>query len=98
MRLGGLHGIKLDSSYDRGEDLRFTVGDANVISGVTEMVIGMRVGGKRRAVVPPELGYKSAKNQPVITEFFAKRRLDSVLNTNRDATIVVDVEILRVKR
>lgn len=58
----------------------------------------MRVDGKRRAVVPPELGYKSANNLPAITEFFAKRRLDSVLNTNRDATIVVDVEILRIKR
>lgn len=40
MRLGGLNGTKLDSSFDKGEDLRFVVGDKNVVPGVNEMVIG----------------------------------------------------------
>lgn len=96
-RLGGLNGVKLDSSYDTGRDFKFTVGDASVVPGISEMVVGMRVGGKRRAVIPPKLGYRNAGMEPAITEFFAKRRLLSVLETQRDATIVVDVEILKVR-
>jgi FKBP-type peptidyl-prolyl cis-trans isomerase FkpA len=96
-RLGGLYGLKLDSSFDNGRDLKFTVGDPKVVPGVAEMVLGMRVGGKRRAVIPPALGYKDASGLPAITDFFAKRRLLSVLDTNRDATIVIDLEVLRVR-
>jgi hypothetical protein len=96
-RLGGLNGVKLDSSSDKGEEFRFMVGDPNVVPGINEMMIGMHPGGKRRAVLPPNIAYVKADMQPSVKEFFARRRLLSVLNTNRDATIVVDVELLRVK-
>jgi FKBP-type peptidyl-prolyl cis-trans isomerase FkpA len=97
-RLGGLNGVKLDSSLEDGrEAFRFDVGDPKVVPGINEMMVGMRVGGRRRAVIPPGLGYKSADMLPAVTEFFARRRLLSVLETSRDATIVIDVELLRVK-
>lgn len=96
-RLAGLNGVKLDSSYDKGADFRFVVGADNVVPGVNETVTGMRLGGKRRAVVPPSLGYKNADTEPSVTEFFARRRLLSVLNTARDATIVFDIELLRIR-
>jgi hypothetical protein len=96
-RLGGLNGVKLDSSSDKGEEFRFMVGDPNVVPGINEMLIGMHPGGKRRAVLPPNIAYVNSDMQPSVKEFFARRRLLSVLNTNRDATIVVDIELLRLK-
>jgi hypothetical protein len=96
-RLGGLNGVKLDSSSDEGGEFRFIVGDKNVVPGINEMVIGMHPGGKRRAVLSPAIGYVNADLLPAVKNFFARRRLLSVLNTNRDATIVVDIEMLRIK-
>lgn len=97
-RLGGLYGIKLDSSYDHGNDLRFVVGSPNVVQGLNEAVLGMKQGGKRRAVFPPSIAYKNPDMQPAVTDFFARRRLLSVLNTNRDASIVMDIEVIRIKQ
>ena len=53
---GWLHnGFKFDSSYDRGEPATFPL--ANLILGWREGIPGMRVGGKRKLVVPSQLGY-----------------------------------------
>lgn len=91
-RLRGLNGIKIQSTYDEPNTpaFIFRVGGADVVPGVNEAVRGMRVGGKRRAVLPPNIAYQNASMKPAVTEFFAKRRLLSVLNTNRDATIVFE--------
>ncbi len=53
------NGVKFDSSYDRGAPFSFTVGEGQVIPGWEEGLLGMRVGGKRELVIPPELAYGS---------------------------------------
>jgi FKBP-type peptidyl-prolyl cis-trans isomerase len=50
-------GKKFDSSVDRGQPFDVQIGVGNVIKGWDEGVVGMKVGGKRRLVIPPQLGY-----------------------------------------
>ena len=53
----GTQGAKFDSSKDRGDPFEFDLGAGMVIRGWDEGVQGMKVGGTRRLVIPPQLGY-----------------------------------------
>ena len=50
-------GKKFDSSHDRGEPIVFPIGRGRVIKGWDEGVGAMRVGGKRKLIIPADLGY-----------------------------------------
>ena len=50
-------GKKFDSSKDRGQPFMFSLGRGEVIRGWDEGVTGMKVGGKRKLTIPPDLGY-----------------------------------------
>jgi len=53
------NGTKFDSSLDRGRPFEFPIGRGRVIRGWDEGVMTMKVGGKRKLIIPPELGYGS---------------------------------------
>jgi FKBP-type peptidyl-prolyl cis-trans isomerase len=60
------NGQKFDSSLDRGRPFDFVLGAGQVIKGWDQGVAGMKVGGKRKLTIPPDLAYGSRGFPPVI--------------------------------
>jgi FKBP-type peptidyl-prolyl cis-trans isomerase FkpA len=77
----GTKGAKFDSSKDRNDPFQFELGAGMVIRGWDEGVQGMRVGGTRVLVIPPQLGYGARGAGGVIPP---------------DATLMFEVELLDV--
>ncbi len=61
-----MNGLKFDSSRDRGKPFDFKLASGSVIKGWDQGVVGMRVGGKRRLVIPQDLGYGESGSEPTI--------------------------------
>jgi peptidylprolyl isomerase len=59
------NGKKFDSSRDTGQPLQVTVGQHQVIDGMDEGLLGMKVGGRRKLIIPPSLGYKDQPQGPI---------------------------------
>jgi peptidylprolyl isomerase len=57
---------QFDASWDRGQAFSFVLGAGNVIQGWDEGVPGMKVGGRRQLVIPPDLAYGAEGSPPVI--------------------------------
>lgn len=58
-------GSQFDSSYDRGDPFKFTLGAGQVIAGWDQGLVGMCIGEGRKLTIPPSLGYGSFANGPI---------------------------------
>jgi FKBP-type peptidyl-prolyl cis-trans isomerase FkpA len=74
-------GRQFDSSRERGVPFRFKIGDNKVIQGWEQGVVGMQVGGQRRLIIPPHLGYGDRGGGPIPP----------------NATLLFDIELLAIE-
>jgi peptidylprolyl isomerase len=71
-------GNQFDASWDRGDTFKFKLGKGQVISGWDQGVAGMKVGGRRRITIPPQLAY-------------GKRGAGGVIGPDETLVFVVDL-------
>lgn len=76
------NGQKFDSSIDRGDPFQFVLGGGQVIAGWDQGFSGMKVGGKRKLIIPPSLGYGPNPVGPIPA----------------NSTLIFEVELLGVER
>jgi FKBP-type peptidyl-prolyl cis-trans isomerase len=76
------NGAKFDSSRDSGRPFAFTPGFREVVPGFEQGIVGMKVGGTRRIIIPPSLGYGNQAQGPIPA----------------NSTLVFDIEVLAVQQ
>ncbi len=76
-----IDGTVFDSSENRTEPFKFVLGDARIIKGWNQGIVGMRVGGTRILIIPAELGYGA----------------ESVGMIPPNSTLIFEVELLKVE-
>ncbi len=75
-------GTVFDNSYQKNRPLTFTIGKGRLIPGWEIGIEGMKVGGKRRLIIPPELGYGESGIRDMIPP---------------NSTIIFEIELLEIK-
>ena len=75
-------GTKFDSSFDRNQPFSFRLGAGQVIEGWEKGILGMKKGGERKLIIPPQMAYGQAGIPNVIPP---------------NATLIFEVELLEVK-
>ncbi len=76
------NGTEFDNSRRRGQALPFTPGFGEVIPGFEQGVVGMKVGGTRRIIIPPNLGYGTQPQGPIPA----------------NSTLIFDIEVVAVQQ
>ncbi|MFC2130484.1 FKBP-type peptidyl-prolyl cis-trans isomerase [Bacteroidota bacterium] len=74
-------GTVFESSVEKNQPIEFRLGAGNVIKGWDEGILGMKIGGKRKLIIPPELGYGARSAGPIPS----------------NSTLTFEVELLEIK-
>ncbi|CAL0331277.1 unnamed protein product [Lupinus luteus] len=111
-RLAAKQGWRFDSTYDHKDEngdpspFVFVLGAGKVIAGIDVAVRSMKVGGIRRVIIPPSLGYKDTSQEPTPPNFFDRQRLfTTIFNPTRLAngegstlgTLIFDIELVSLR-
>ncbi|KAK7345406.1 hypothetical protein VNO77_16010 [Canavalia gladiata] len=111
-RLAAKQGWRFDSTYDHKDEngepnpFVFVLGSGKVIAGIEVAVRSMKVGGIRRVVIPPSLGYQNTSQEPIPPNFFDRQRLfTTIFNPTRLAngegstlgTLIFDIELVSLR-
>ncbi|CAI8602568.1 unnamed protein product [Vicia faba] len=111
-RLAAKQGWRFDSTYEHKDEngdpspFVFVLGSGKVIGGIDVAVKSMKVGGIRRVIIPPSLGYQNTSQEPIPPNFFDRQRLfTTIFNPTRLAngegstlgTLIFDIELVSLR-
>ncbi|KAM0936528.1 putative peptidylprolyl isomerase [Dioscorea sansibarensis] len=82
----------VDQFSGESRPVKLPLDDAEIIQGLKDVLVGMKVGGKRRALIPPDVGYVSENLKPIPDEFGPRRSLLS----HAKEPLIFEVQLLKV--